>query len=133
MQHTKSMLDTSAKQRNFSAFQSQQRTELLGSANHNSSNDLELEMAENGSLSRSSQLVNNYIEVGKETLNELVSQRERLKSIQRRVLDMFNYLGLSNSLMKGIENRDNIDKWIVFAGMIIVLVIIFLVYKFLRK
>lgn len=97
-----------------------------------SESDLALELAENGSLVRSTQTVNEYIAIGKETLSELVSQRERLKGIQRKTLDMLNYLGISGNLLKSIEMRDSVDKWIVFAGMVVVLVVLYIVWRFFR-
>lgn len=131
-QHVKASLDNLGKKHIAYTNAMNQKAALFG--NHQlSRDDMALEQAENGSLARSSQMVGDYLSMGRESLEELISQRERLKSVQRRVLDIFNYLGLSNSLMKGIEGRDNVDRWIVFGGMIVVLAILFLVYIFLRK
>lgn len=47
--------------------------------------NIDLEMAENHSLDRSSSMVNSYIAQGQETLSELLSQKDRLKNIQRKV------------------------------------------------
>lgn len=90
-----------------------------------------LEMAENGSLSRSSQMVNDYINIGREALTELSSQRERLKGIQTKALDILNFLGFSGQLIKAVEKRDFFDKWIVFIGMALVILIIFVIWWFL--
>lgn len=95
--------------------------------------DIALELAENGSLSRSSQYVNEYLNIGKETLSELISQRERLKGIQRKALDMMNYLGISGNLLKSVEMRDNVDKWIVYTGMAIILLVLYIIWKYVRK
>lgn len=95
--------------------------------------DMALEAAENGSLTRSSQQVNEYISIGKETLSELLSQRERLKGVQRKALDMLNYLGISGNLLKGVEMRDSVDKWIVYVGMVVILAVLFFIWRFVRK
>ncbi len=110
-----------------------QKAKLLASTATYSQQDLELEMAESGSLSRSSQMIGEYLSIGQETLSELVNQRERLKSIQRKAFDMLNYLGISNSLLKYIERRDGMDKWIVYGGMIIIVLLLFFVIWFLKK
>lgn len=112
-----------------------QRIKLLAGAAKTgaSTKDLELEMAENGSLTRSTKMINEYIVVGQETLGELVNQKERLKSIQRKAFDMLNYLGLSNTLLRHVEKRDGADKWIVFGGMAFILLLLFCIWWFLRK
>lgn len=116
---------------------SYQRKELFSSSTlanrHENKNDHALDMAESGSLDRSSKMINDYITSGQETLSELIGQKERLKGVQRQVLDIMNYLGIGNSIMKAVERRDLIDKYIVFGGMIVVLLVIYFVWYFLRK
>ena len=116
---------------------SYQRKELFAGASQGSRyenrNDQALDMAESGSLDRSSNMINDYIASGQETLSELLGQRERLKGVQRQVLDIMNYLGIGNSIMKAIERRDITDKYLVFAGMFVVLLLIFIIYFYLRK
>lgn len=75
-------------------------------------------------MSRSSNMVSNYIAIGQETLSNLMSQKERLKGVQKTTFDMLNYLGISNSLMRSVERRDKIDKWFVYIGMILILLLI---------
>ena len=130
LQHAKQTIQSSSRR---SAFD-QDRDRLLGNATYaRPADDLAMELAENGSLTRSSQMVNQYLETGRESLNELISQRERLKAVQRRVLDIFNYLGLSNTLMRGIENREEGDRRIVIIGIVLVLGLIAVVYFFVRR
>jgi hypothetical protein len=131
-QHIKLSLDNCGRKYNYYSNLAKRKAELMG-GRQGRGDDVVLEMAENGSLSRSSQMIGEYLSIGKETLSELGGQRERLKAVQRRVLDMFNYLGLSSTLMKGIENREYVDKLIVFGGMFVVLIILLVVYFYLRK
>jgi len=70
-------------------------------------------------------MINNYLAIGQETLSNLVSQKERLKGVQKTTLDMLNYLGISNSLMRSVERRDSVDKWIVYIGMFLILLLLF--------
>jgi len=130
--HIKESLDNLIRRKGLSNYEGQ-RAQLLAGARSKPSDDLALEMAENGSLVRSSRMVNEYLTMGQETLQDLVSQRERLKSIQRKAFDMLNYLGISNTLMKGVEQRDVVDRWIVIGGMILILVLLYLVWRYMMK
>ncbi len=132
--HIKVSLDSLVRRKNPQNFEAQ-KSLLFGSQ----TGDVEFgrvrdeDIAENSSLNQSHSMVRQYIAVGQETLNELISQRDRLKSVQRKVLDMVNYLGLSNSIMRAVENRDFTDKWIVIAGMCIILIFLFLVWFFVKR
>jgi Golgi SNAP receptor complex protein 2 len=101
--------------------------------NANSADDMALELAENGSLSRSSRMVSEYLGIGKDTLDDLVSQRERLKGVQRKAFDMMNYLGLSTTIIKNVEVRDFVDKWIVYIGMGFIIALILFIHYFWKK
>ena len=89
--------------------------------------------AEGDSLSRSSRMVGDYLQTGQETLLELMSQRERLKGVQRHVFDMLNYLGVSNSLLKAVERREGLDRVLVFVGMGLVSLLLLAVWWFRRR
>lgn len=108
-----------------------QKQILFGSAVARDPELFDLEMAENDSLGRSSSMINDYINSGRETLSELTSQRERLKSVQTKVYDILNLLGVSNSIMRAVERRDFYDKWIVFGGMIVVTILLLVIYIYL--
>jgi golgi SNAP receptor complex member 2 len=41
-----------------------------------------------------------------------------LQSAHRKMLDVVNSLGLSDSLLRVIERRQRLDKWIVYGGMV---------------
>jgi Golgi SNAP receptor complex protein 2 len=113
---------------------STQRRELFAGARTEEDKDaMALELAENGSLDRSGRMMNDYISVGQETLSELVGQKERLKNIQRKVFDIMNYLGLANSIMKSVDGRESVDKYIVYAGMALITMLIFAIWFFLKR
>ncbi len=90
------------------------------------------EVAENTSLNNSSRIMNDYLATGKETLDNLLSQRERLKSVKRKLFDILNYLGLSNTIIRVVEKRDYVDKFIVYGGMIVITLLLILVYCYFR-
>jgi golgi SNAP receptor complex member 2 len=93
----------------------------------------DIEKAESGSINRSSKMVGEYIKQSQETLSELLSQKERMKGIQRKVLDIMNYLGISNNIMRTVERREITDKWIMFGGMAVVIVLLVLILFYWRK
>lgn len=107
-----------------------QKKILFGSSMARDPELLDLEMAENDSLNRSGAMLNDYIGSGRETLAELTSQRERLKSVQTKVYDILNLLGISNSIMRAVEKRDFYDKLLVFGGMVAIIVLLLVIYFF---
>lgn len=94
--------------------------------------NFDVEQAEADSLNRSTRMVNEYVESAKESMAELYSQRGRLKGVQRKVLDIMGYLGLSDTIMKNANRRDAVDKIIVYGGMIFTLLLIFVIWKYFR-
>lgn len=107
-----------------------QKKVLFGShyGSEGSLDNLDVEMAENTSLNRSAQMLDGYLASGRGALEELVGQRERLKNAQRKVYDILNLLGISNSIMKNVENREAVDRLIVFAGMLVISILLLLIY-----
>lgn len=67
---------------------------------------------------------------GHSVLENLKTQRLTLKGAQRKILDLANTLGLSNTVMRLIERRTYQDKFILYGGMILTLVIMFLIWKY---
>lgn len=53
-----------------------------------------------------------------------------LQGAQRKMLDVSNMLGLSNTVMRLIEKRTFQDKIILFGGMILTLIIMYYIYKY---
>lgn len=129
--HIRGSLDNLVRRKDRSNFESNKR-DLFAEANHNiEAGDIEAEIAEGSSLQRSSKMMNDYLAIGQETLSDLMSQKERLKGIQRKAFDILNSLGIANALMKAVEGRDSVDKWIVYGGMVFILILIFLVWMYL--
>ena len=95
--------------------------------------NIDLELAQNKSIDNSTRMVDSYLQQGQETLSELVNQRERLKSAHKKLFDILNYLGLSSKTMRSIERRDKTDAMIVAAGMVFVLLVIFLLWWYFKR
>jgi len=75
--------------------------------------------------------VDQLLDTGQSVLDSLRSQRATLKGVQRRVFDVLNSLGLSNTVIRLIERRSSQDRLVLFAGMIVTCVVMFLVWKYL--
>lgn len=81
---------------------------------------------ESTSLMQSQQMVGDLLGSGEATLGGLRDQRERLRGVNRVLFDIGSKLGLSNSTMRIIERRDITDAYLVIAGMVITLIVIYL-------
>ncbi|KAJ8608167.1 hypothetical protein CTAYLR_010307 [Chrysophaeum taylorii] len=85
--------------------------------------------AEADSLAASSTQVDELMENGRANLSSLAMQRERLKATHRNALSMINTLGLSNSLMRMVHSRQKNDRYIVFGGMALCLLVLWACVK----
>ena len=84
------------------------------------------------SLKRSSDMVTDLSSLSNAVLSSLGDQSSSLKSAHRKVFDIANRLGLSNSLLRVIERRDVLDKWIVYGGMAFVLLFFYICITYWR-
>ncbi|XP_065834800.1 Golgi SNAP receptor complex member 2-like [Oscarella lobularis] len=85
----------------------------------------------NRSLTNANQGLDELLNSGTNILTGLRDQGSTLKGVQKRVLDIANTLGLSNTVMRLISRRAAQDKWILFGGMIVTCIIMYLVVKYL--
>ena len=51
-----------------------------------------------------------------------------MRWVNRKMLDIGNKIGLSNSTMRMIERRDATDAYLVFGGMVVTLLVIYFLY-----
>lgn len=77
------------------------------------------------SLDQSQLMVGDLLSTGEASLTGLVQQRQQMRGIKRRVFDMGNKLGISNSTMRIIERRDITDAYLVFGGMVVTCIVIY--------
>ncbi|XP_056608693.1 Golgi SNAP receptor complex member 2-like [Triplophysa dalaica] len=75
--------------------------------------------------------VDDLLGSGSSILNGLRDQRSTLKGTHKKMLDVANMLGLSNTVMRLIEKRATQDKFIMIAGMLATCLVMFLVVKYL--
>lgn len=80
------------------------------------------------SLASSHGMMNDLLASGQSSLSSLENQRQKMRWINRAVLNIGNKLGLSQSTIRMIERRDTTDAYLVFGGMIITLLVIYCLY-----
>ena len=51
---------------------------------------------------------------------------------QRKMLDVMNTLGVSESLLRAAERRMKMDKWIVYGGMAVFTLVLFFTWRLLK-
>lgn len=68
---------------------------------------------------------------GSNVLSSLRSQRMTLKGAHKKMLDVANTLGLSNTVMRLIERRSTQDRYVLFIGMAVTVIIMLLVWRYL--
>ncbi|CAL1293742.1 unnamed protein product [Larinioides sclopetarius] len=85
----------------------------------------------NTSLQNANRGMDDLLGSGDSILTNLREQRMSLKGAHKKILDIANTLGLSNTVMRLIEKRTYQDKYVLFGGMFVTCVIMFLVVKYL--
>ncbi|CAJ0957255.1 unnamed protein product [Ranitomeya imitator] len=85
----------------------------------------------NSSVRNAHQGIDDLLGSGTTILDGLRDQRKTLKGTQKKILDVANMLGLSNTVMRLIEKRAFQDKVIMIGGMLLTCVLMFLVFKYL--
>jgi Golgi SNAP receptor complex protein 2 len=113
--------------------QRRERDELLARRRNNRTNggggDEMQQLAEEAdSLANSQGMINELLASGQANLSNLVGQRSRMRWVNRKMLDIGNKIGLSNSTMRMIEKRDATDAYLVLGGMICTLLVIYFLY-----
>jgi len=117
------------------AAEREDREELLarGEAGRRAKQGMDEEAQVAGSIGRSKRALEEIYETGTHILGSMAASRERLKSAQRKVLDVINSVGMGETLLRLIERRQRMDIWMTYGGMVVVLlVVILLMWLFWR-
>ena len=83
---------------------------------------------ESQSLENSNVAVLGLISQGEANLTEMREQRKRLRSIRGVIMNIGNSLGITQATMRIIERRDITDAYLVAAGMVVTLLVIYFVW-----
>ncbi|XP_068651014.1 membrin-11-like [Aristolochia californica] len=109
-----------------------ERAELFERANGESAHVLRIfdeEAQAMQSAQNSSRMLDEAYATGVAILGRYAEQRDYLKRAQRKALDVLNTVGLSNSVLKLIERRHRLDKWIAYAGMLTTIIVVYAFWR----
>ena len=84
------------------------------------------------SVATSNQVLEDIFGQGSAILAGMSAQRDRLKRAQRKMLDVLNTLGVSESLLKAAERRMKMDKWIVYGGMVAFTLVLYFTWRLIK-
>lgn len=111
-----------------------EREQLLSkrfTSNSETSIEIDYGLQHHNSMNNAHQGVDEMLMTGSNVLENLRSQRGKLKGAHKRLLDLGNTLGLSNQTMKMIEQRVVEDKYLMYGLMIFTtLIMILVIYYF---
>ncbi|KAJ6801272.1 membrin-11-like [Iris pallida] len=112
--------------------EAKERAELIERVNGESSHILRIfddEAKAMQSARNSHMVLEEAYSTGVAILSKYAEQRDRLKNAQRKALDILNTVGLSNHVLKLVERRHRVDKWIAYSGMIATVVVVYLFWR----
>ncbi|CAD2091296.1 syntaxin, putative [Plasmodium vinckei lentum] len=70
---------------------------------------------------------------GLNTLDMLRKQNKFLKGVRKKVIDMYNYIGLSSSLISTIKKTDKQNLIIVIVGIILSSIFFYVLYSYFKR
>lgn len=135
--HLSAALRNMKQRRHAREMEEKQRADLLTRryAPNASSGDTSIPMdyfnQESGQLNSIDRNVDDLISVGTNALLNIRNQKGMLAGAHRKILEITNTLGMSNTVMRLIEKRAYRDKFILFGGMILFCIFMLLMWKFI--
>ncbi|ORX57981.1 hypothetical protein DM01DRAFT_1301891 [Hesseltinella vesiculosa] len=81
---------------------------------------------------RTDSQLDDFITQANTLLENLADQHGILKKAQRRLMDTFSTLGVSQNVIRYIERRTTQDKWIFYGGLVITMIILWAIVQYLR-
>jgi len=128
LQQQGAMTTSSNSSNSNNAYQSQRDELMLRRRKRNpnaNEGDLQNLTGEAESLQSSNTMVLDLLATGEASYENLQQQRARLRGVTRVVFDIGSALGLSQSTMRIIERRDITDAYLVAAGMVVTLIVLY--------
>jgi hypothetical protein len=82
------------------------------------------------SLKRSDSHLESYLEQGESVLADLRAQRERIRGVGGKMRDILGSIGVSRSLLRLAERQNAIDRYTVYGGIAVVMLVFYVTYYF---
>lgn len=86
--------------------------------------DIDADIQAKERIRRSRQVAEEAYQSGVSALTAMAQQRDLLKSAQRKVLDVLNTVGMSDSVLRIAERRIAVDKMIAYGGMLFITLLV---------
>lgn len=87
-------------------------------------------LQQNNQLQNAHRGMNELLTSGSNIITSLRDQRSTLKGAHKKILDVMNTLGLSNTVMRLIERRTYQDKFILYGGMIVTCLCMWFIWRY---
>ena len=87
---------------------------------------------ERESAAASHHMLDDLLATGAGVLSNLGVQRDRLKSVHRKIRDVLQTTGLSDRLLRVAQRRQGNDKLLVYGGMLFILCFLWLMWRWAR-
>ena len=137
MQHLSAALQSLVNRAELRARQESNRQQLLNTqfTTNEASNSsetailMERALSHQDSLTRSNQYMTDMLDQGASILENLREQRGVMKSAQKKMLDVFNTLGMSNTVIRLIERRAEGDRYILIGGILLTCVFMWIIIR----
>ncbi|KAF3845973.1 hypothetical protein F7725_003051 [Dissostichus mawsoni] len=130
VQHLRTALQNFQQRRYAREAQDRDREELMSRTFTTNDADTSIPIDEtlqlNSNLQNAHRGMDDLLGSGSSMLNGIRDQRSTLKGTHKKMLDVANMLGLSNTVMRLIERRATQDKLIMVGGMLLTCVFMFL-------
>lgn len=84
------------------------------------------------SLARGTQQLDQILEMGQQTFEDLVEQNDILRKLGAKFEELLITLGVSQGTIKRIEKRAKQDKWLFWGGVILMFVIFWYILRVFR-
>ncbi len=104
-----------------------------GSSEKSHMDAMSMYVKESEGLKEATRGVDDIIKSAGNILTSLTGQTDMLKNTRNRLGNIGQSIGISDSLLKAVRRREIGDKMIVFGGMFLVCLILFLFYKYLHS
>jgi len=95
--------------------------------------ELDAHLEHNQRMGDTHRQIDDLLGHGSSILSSLRDQHGTLKSARKKVLDVINTLGLTNTVMRLIEKRGSQDKILFWVGVIITCLIMYLTVWYVRS
>jgi len=134
VRHLRAAQESLRRKREERQMQEVNRNELLHRtfrANEDTTIDMDRMLNFHSSAQNANKGIDDLLAQGGSVLENLRQQKVTMKGARRRMLDLVNNLGMSNTLMRLIERRGTEDRYVLFGGMAITCICMVLIVVYL--